>query len=82
MAVQQAASFVAQCLAMYVATVPASDLPSLGPAACYGLLHRELAGQASQGRREAGWQAKVGAGRREVRVGGAALESRALGGRR
>jgi hypothetical protein len=39
-------------------------------------------GQASQGRDEAGRQARGGTGRREVRVGGAALASRALGGRR
>jgi hypothetical protein len=40
------------------------------------------AGQASQGRGEAGRQARGGAGFREVRGGGAALASRAIGGRR
>jgi hypothetical protein len=60
---------------------PASALASLGPAAC-DLLHRGLAEQASQGRGEAGRQAGGGAGRREVRVGGAALVSQVPGGRR
>jgi hypothetical protein len=62
--------------------VATDQRPALPWPRCLRPAPKGLAGQASQGRREADRQARGGAGRRVVRVGGAALASRALSGRR